>query len=336
MFQRLREDINSVFARDPAARNFLEVLTNYPGLHALMLHRLSHSLWKHNLKWLARTLSTIGRWLTGIEIHPGASIGRRFFIDHGMGVVIGETTVVGNDVTLYQGVTLGGTSWNKGKRHPTLEDGVIVGAGAKILGPFTVGTGAKIGSNAVVTKEVPAGATVVGIPGKVVKRAEPDTEPTLEVDPERRAAMCQKFGFDAYGISQDMPDPVAKSIQAMLDHMHAVDERINTMCQTLRKVDANYRSSQMPELRDEDFADMLEDLDCGAPQAPSSADGDSSADAPHSPDKAPERQKTPEQQKSSEKQESFEKKAGDKPSAADKGKQTADTLSDGDEPRENG
>ncbi|WP_417329097.1 serine O-acetyltransferase [Halomonas cupida] len=278
MFQRLREDIDSVFARDPAARNFLEVLTNYPGLHALLLHRLSHSLWKRNFKWVARTLSTLGRWLTGIEIHPGASIGRRFFIDHGMGVVIGETTVVGNDVTLYQGVTLGGTSWNKGKRHPTLEDGVIVGAGAKILGPFTVGAGAKVGSNAVVTKEVPAGATVVGIPGKIVKRTDPDSEPMLEVDPARREAMCQKFGFDAYGISQDMPDPVARSIQAMLDHMHAVDERIGGMCQTLRKLDANYRDGRMPELRDEDFADILDEVDRDCP--PISAHQPKTSDTP--------------------------------------------------------
>jgi len=265
MFQRLREDINSVFDRDPAARNFLEVLTNYPGLHALLLHRCGHWLWKKNLKWLARTLSTFSRWLTGIEIHPGATIGRRFFIDHGMGVVIGETAQVGDNVTLYQGVTLGGTSWNKGKRHPTLEDGVIVGAGAKILGPFTVGAGAKIGSNAVVTKEVPAGATVVGIPGKIVKRADPDVEEALDIDPARREAICQKFGFDAYGVSQDMPDPVARSMQAMLDHMHAVDERIERMCSTLRKLDANYRDGQLPALRDEDFADILDENDTGCP-----------------------------------------------------------------------
>ncbi|SEN04552.1 serine O-acetyltransferase [Halomonas caseinilytica] len=265
MFQRLREDINSVFARDPAARNFLEVLTNYPGLHALLLHRLSHWLWHRNLKWLARTLSTLGRWLTGIEIHPGASIGRRFFIDHGMGVVIGETAEVGDDVTLYQGVTLGGTSWNHGKRHPTLGDGVIVGAGAKILGPFTVGAGAKIGSNAVITKEVPVGATVVGIPGKVVQRNDPDKEETLQVDPERREAMCRKFGFDAYGVSQDMPDPVARSMQAMLDHMHAVDERIERMCSTLRQIDASFRDGHLPELRDEDFADILDDVDSCCP-----------------------------------------------------------------------
>ncbi|MDI5922388.1 serine O-acetyltransferase [Halomonas sp. LR5S13] len=265
MLERLREDINSVFARDPAARNFLEVLTNYPGLHALLIHRLSHWLWRKNLKWLARTLSTFSRWLTGVEIHPGATIGRRFFIDHGMGVVIGETAEVGDDVTLYQGVTLGGTSWNKGKRHPTLEDGVIVGAGAKILGPFSVGTGAKIGSNAVVTKEVPAGATVVGIPGKVVHRVDPDQGEELEVDPARREAMRRKFGFDAYGVSQDMPDPVARSIQAMLDHMHAVDERIERMCTTLRKVDASYRDGRLPELRDEDFADILADVDSCCP-----------------------------------------------------------------------
>ena len=263
MFQHLREDINSVFDRDPAARNFLEVLTNYPGLHALLLHRCGHWLWKKNLKWLALTLSTFSRWLTGIEIHPGATIGRRFFIDHGMGVVIGETALVGDNVTLYQGVTLGGTSWNKGKRHPTLGDGVIVGAGAKILGPFTVGAGAKIGSNAVVTKEVPPGATVVGIPGKIVKRADPDVEEALDVDPARREAICQKFGFDAYGVSQDMPDPVARSMQAMLDHMHAVDERIERMCSTLRKLDDNYRDGQLPALRDEDFADILDENDTG-------------------------------------------------------------------------
>lgn len=263
MFQRLREDINSVFDRDPAARNFLEVLTNYPGLHALLIHRCGHWLWNRNLKWLARTMSTFSRWLTGIEIHPGATIGRRFFIDHGMGVVIGETAKVGDNVTLYQGVTLGGTSWNKGKRHPTLEDGVIVGAGAKILGPFTVGAGAKIGSNAVVTKQVPPGATVVGIPGKIVKRADPDVEEALNIDPARREAICQKFGFDAYGISQDMPDPVARSMQAMLDHMNVVDERIERMCTTLRKLDASYRDGRLPELRDEDFAGILDESATG-------------------------------------------------------------------------
>ena len=285
MFQRLREDINSVFDRDPAARNFFEVLTNYPGLHALLLHRFNHWLWRKNAKWLARTLSTFSRWLTGIEIHPGATIGRRFFIDHGMGVVIGETAIIHDDVTLYHGVTLGGTSWHKGQRHPTLEDGVIVGAGAKILGPFTVGTGAKIGSNAVVTKEVPAGATVVGIPGKIVKRTDPDSEEALDIDPARREAIRQKFGFDAYGVSQDMPDPVARSMQAMLDHMHAVDERIERMCSTLSRLDASYREGRLPELRDEDFAEILDEADTGCPGV-GKRSTDTSTDSNTSPDDA--------------------------------------------------
>lgn len=249
MFARVREDIASVFHRDPAARNTFEVLTNYPGLHALLWHRLNHRLWKAGFKWLARTLSTLARWFTGIEIHPGAQIGRRFFIDHGMGVVIGETAVIGEDVTLYQGVTLGGTSWRHGKRHPTLGDRVVVGAGAKILGPFTVGDDAKIGSNAVVTKEVPAGATVVGIPGRVLVR----TGPAAPATDQRRADMAEKIGFDAYGLSEEMPDPVARSIRSMLDHMHAVDERIETMCRALRKVDADYEESALPKMQDEDF-----------------------------------------------------------------------------------
>ena len=143
MFKQIKEDIASVFDRDPAARNSFEILINYPGVHALIFYRMAHWLWQKELKFLARTLSQLARWFTGIEIHPGAQIGRRFFIDHGMGVVIGETAEIGNDVTLYQGVTLGGTSWQAGKRHPTLEDGVVVGAGAKVLGPFTVGKGAK-------------------------------------------------------------------------------------------------------------------------------------------------------------------------------------------------
>src|SRR5690606_18266528 len=168
MFARLKEDIQSVFHRDPAARNAIEVLTSYPGLHALLMHRCSHWLWNKGLKWLARFLSTVSRWLTGIEIHPGARIGRRFFIDHGMGGVIGDTAGIGDGVTLYQGGTRGGTSWSKGQRHPTLHNGGVVGAGATILGPFEVGENAKIGSNAVVTKAVPAGATVVGIPGRII------------------------------------------------------------------------------------------------------------------------------------------------------------------------
>lgn len=168
MFKNITEDIKSVFDRDPAARNIVEILVNYPGIHAIALHRISHMLWNKRLKFISRFISSFSRLITGIEIHPGAYIGRRFFIDHGMGVVIGETAEVGDDVTLYHGVTLGGTSWAKGKRHPTLGDGVIVGAGAKILGPIEIGKGAKIGSNSVVTKEIPDGATVVGIPGRIL------------------------------------------------------------------------------------------------------------------------------------------------------------------------
>src|SRR5919106_638788 len=168
MFSRLKEDIACVFERDPAARTAFEVLTAYPGLHAVLIHRVSHFLWTHRFRWFARMLSHIARWLTGIEIHPGAVIGRRFFIDHGMGVVIGETSEIGDDCTLYHGVTLGGTTWQKGKRHPTLKERVVIGAGAKVLGPITIGANARIGSNAVVVKNVPASATVVGVPGQIV------------------------------------------------------------------------------------------------------------------------------------------------------------------------
>ncbi len=168
MFARIKEDIQSVFHRDPAARNAIEVLTCYPGLHALLLHRASHWLWTNNLKWLARFLSTISRWFTGIEIHPGAKIGRRFFIDHGMGVVIGETCEIGDNVTIYQGVTLGGTGKEKGKRHPTIKDNVLISTGAKVLGSITIGENSKIGGGSVVLKDVPPNSTVVGIPGRVV------------------------------------------------------------------------------------------------------------------------------------------------------------------------
>ncbi|SEI11032.1 serine O-acetyltransferase [Pseudomonas asplenii] len=249
MFERLREDIQSVFHRDPAARNAFEVLTCYPGMHAIWLHRLSHWLWARNWKLLARVVSNFGRWLTGIEIHPGAKVGRRFFIDHGMGIVIGETAEIGNDVTIYQGVTLGGTSWNKGKRHPTLEDGVVVGAGAKVLGPFIVGAGAKVGSNAVVTKAVPPGATVVGIPGRIIMKADDEQE-------AKRKAMAEKLGFDAYGVSGDMPDPVARAIAQMLDHLQAVDGRLEGMCGALKDLGSNYCAKDLPELRCEGFAEV--------------------------------------------------------------------------------
>jgi serine O-acetyltransferase len=246
MFERLREDIQSVFHRDPAARNAFEVLTCYPGMHAIWLHRLSHYLWTLDWKWLARVVSNFGRWLTGIEIHPGATIGRRFFIDHGMGIVIGETAEIGDDVTLYQGVTLGGTSWNKGKRHPTLESGVVVGAGAKVLGPFTVGAGAKVGSNAVVTKAVPAGATVVGIPGRIIMKSDDEVE-------AKRKAIAEKLGFDAYGVSEDMPDPVARAIGQLLDHLQAVDARLEGMCGALNALGSDYCAKELPALRGEVF-----------------------------------------------------------------------------------
>jgi serine O-acetyltransferase len=251
MFERLREDIQSVFHRDPAARNAFEVLTCYPGMHAIWLHRLSGWLWRNELKWPARMVSNFGRWMTGIEIHPGAKVGRRFFIDHGMGIVIGETAEIGDDVTLYQGVTLGGTSWNKGKRHPTLESGVVVGAGAKVLGPFTVGAGAKVGSNAVVTKPVPAGATVLGIPGRIIVKSDDQAE-------AKRKAIAEKLGFDAYGVSEDMPDPVARAIGQLLDHLQAMDVRVEDMGRALKSLGGEYREKELPELRQEVFECMKE------------------------------------------------------------------------------
>ena len=220
MFDHLREDINVVFERDPAARTSWEVFTCYPGFHALVVHRLAHRLWVWELKWLARFLSHLSRWLTGIEIHPGARIGRRFFIDHGMGVVIGETAEIGDDCTLYHGVTLGGTSWNKGKRHPTLGKGVVVGAGAKILGPIMVGDGAKIGSNAVVVKEVPEGATAIGIPARIIEAQDPD----------------QAGRFAAYAVVRDLNDPLGKAIHELMDHGADNDRRIEHILLELRRL----------------------------------------------------------------------------------------------------
>ena len=228
LFRQIKEDIYSIFERDPAARNVFETLTCYPGLHAIMFHRVSHGLWNIHLKWAARFLAHIARWLTGIEIHPGAQIGRRFFIDHGLGVVIGETAEIGDDVTLYQGVTLGGTSTQEGKRHPTLGNGVVVGAGAKILGPFRVGDNARVGSNAVVLKEVPDSATVIGIPGRIVSRQDSQQE--------KRQKVAEKLGFDAYGLTSDMPDPVSLSINKMLDHIHLLDERMDELCGSVSRL----------------------------------------------------------------------------------------------------
>lgn len=253
----LREDIACVFERDPAARNTFEVLTTYPGVHAIIHYRIANWLWRKGLKWLARFLSTFSRWMTGIEIHPGATIGHRFFIDHGMGVVIGETAEIGNDCTLYHGVTLGGTSWKKGKRHPTLMDGVVVGAGAKVLGPITVGKDARIGSNAVVTKDVPDSVTVVGIPGRIIRKV----TPASDVQEERRREIAEKIGFDAYGMADDMPDPIARSIHNLMDHMHAVDNKIDTMCRALANLGDHTCSDALPELEKESFVSLHERLE---------------------------------------------------------------------------
>ncbi|MEN9480967.1 MAG: hypothetical protein RLZZ298_2362 [Pseudomonadota bacterium] len=206
----LREDLNCVFQRDPAARSTLEVLATYPGVHALLTHRFSHRLWQAGWRFPARFLSFLGRTLTNVDIHPGAAIGRRFFIDHGACVVIGETAEVGNDVTLYHGVTLGGTSWNKGKRHPTLADGVVVGAGAKILGPINIGARVRVGANSVVVKDVPADRTVVGVPGRIV---------------DTRAGITRLEN----GINLDhnvMPDPVAKSISCLIERIETMEKEL--------------------------------------------------------------------------------------------------------------
>jgi serine O-acetyltransferase len=252
MFRRLREDLASIRARDPAARSSWEVLTCYPGIHALALHRLAHAAWQHRLYWVGRFVSHVGRILTGIEIHPGAVLGRRVFIDHGMGVVIGETAEVGDDCTIYQGVTLGGTSLYRGtKRHPTLGKGVVVGAGAKVLGGFTVGDGAKVGSNAVVVKPVPAGATAVGNPARVL-------EPQ---DDERSAARAQKaeqIGFTAYGVTREMDDPLAKALHGLLDHAVETDRRLHEILHRLEL--AGIRLDEKVEPADSFDADRLSRL----------------------------------------------------------------------------
>ena len=237
MFRHLREDIASVFDRDPAARNTWEVLTCYPGLHAILLHRIAHALWQSGFKWTGRALSHWTRFLTGIEIHPGATIGRRFFIDHGMGVVIGETAEVGDDCTLYHGVTLGGTSWNKGKRHPTIGDRVVIGAGAKVLGPVVVGAGAKIGSNAVVVKDVPPMATAVGIPARIIQ------DSAAQVREEKAA----RLGFSAYAVSSRDDDPVAQAIHGLTDHTVKIDERIQALTGRLAELQARLEAAETRE-----------------------------------------------------------------------------------------
>ncbi|MGB7480996.1 MAG: serine O-acetyltransferase [Burkholderiaceae bacterium] len=236
MFTRIREDIANIMAHDPAARTAWEVVTCYPGLHAVVMHRWAHWCWLHDLKWLGRFVSHVARGLTGIEIHPGAVIGRRVFIDHGFGVVIGETAEIGDDCTIYQGVTLGGTSLHKGaKRHPTLERGVIVSAGAKVLGGFTIGEGAKIGSNAVVIKEVPAGATAVGIPARIIRK---------EAHNVREEAAARMFA--AYGVTPNGDDPLSKALHGLIDNAAAQEEQISKIVAALKT--AGIACEMLPEL----------------------------------------------------------------------------------------
>jgi serine O-acetyltransferase len=250
MFSRLREDVVSVQERDPAARSAWEVLTCYPGVHALALHRLAHAAWQRKLYWLGRFISHVGRILTGIEIHPAAVLGRRVFIDHGMGVVIGETAEVGDDCTIYQGVTLGGTSLYRGaKRHPTLGKGVVVGAGAKVLGGFTVGDGARVGSNAVVVKPVPAGATAVGNPARVL-----DPQDECGKD-DARARKAEQMGFSAYGVTREMDDPLAKALHGLLDHAVETDRRLQEILRRLEL--AGIRLDEKVEPADDFDADRL-------------------------------------------------------------------------------
>ncbi|MDT8317212.1 MAG: serine O-acetyltransferase [bacterium] len=229
MFSRIKEDVAVVFDRDPAARNIVEVLTCYPGIHALVIHRIAHRLWQADLKLIARFLSHVARFFTGIEIHPGATIGRRFFIDHGMGVVIGETAEIKDDVTIYHGVTLGGTSWRKEKRHPTIEDNVVIGAGAKILGPFTIGRNSMIGAGSVVVKAVPTDSTVVGVPGRVVYRdlAEGKMDHHL------------------------LPDPEAKAISCLFEQVKELEAKVNSMT-----VSSGKKASKKPVAKDKNMDDL--------------------------------------------------------------------------------
>ncbi|WP_201590733.1 serine O-acetyltransferase [Psychrobacter fozii] len=259
----LTEDIDAVFKRDPAARNSLEVILTYPGIHALILHRGAHCLWNNEQKLAARVISYGSRIITGIEIHPAAKIGKRFFIDHGVGVVIGETAEIGNDVTLYHGVTLGGVSWNNGKRHPTLEDGVTVGAGAKVLGPFTVGKNAKIGSNAVVVKPVPAGATMVGNAARMIsdhhdEKGNPIAEKSQDAKPQEKTASSKQAtardtAFQAYGIDPTSQDPVAEAFAKMLEHIQQSENRLDQLQAAMCKIDPNFCKKEYDKLCLEEF-----------------------------------------------------------------------------------
>ncbi len=245
VFKSLQEDIASIRSRDPAAHSTLEVILCYPGLHALIFYRLAHWCWRNGLRVLGRFISHLAKIVTGIEIHPGATIGRRFFIDHGTGVVIGETAIIGDDVTLYHGVTLGGTSLHKGKRHPTLEDGVIVGSGAQVLGPITVAKGARIGANAVVLTDVPPGVTMVGIPARMALRKPKPGE----------AEFC------AYGLADDnMPDPVARAIDSLRG-------QVDTLLQRVAELEAERHGAPRPQ----PAADDDDDDEAEPPQAASGA-----------------------------------------------------------------
>ncbi len=264
----LKEDIEAVFTRDPAARNSLEVILTYPGIHALVLHRGAHYLWQHDHKLSARIVSYGSRVLTSIEIHPAAKIGKRFFIDHGVGVVIGETAEIGDDVTLYHGVTLGGVSWNNGKRHPTLEDGVIVGAGAKVLGPFTVGKGAKIGSNAVVVKPVPAGATMIGDAARMIsdhhdEKGNPIVKTAKEIKATKKTSSTRASTFQAYGIEQSSQDPVAEAFAKMLGHIQQSENRLDQLQDAMCKLDPEFCKKDYDKLCLKDL-DVIGDSDMDA------------------------------------------------------------------------
>ena len=253
MLSRLRSDIQCILDRDPAARSTWEVITCYPGLHALILHRRAHWCWQHGLKWLGRFISHIARFLTGIEIHPGARIGERVFFDHAMGVVVGETAEIGDGCTIYQGVTLGGTALYKGaKRHPTLGRNVVVGAGAQVLGGFTVGDGAKVGSNAVVTKPVPAGATAVGNPARIIQA-------DLDV---KREEVASKMGFSAYGVTQN-DDPLSQALRGLIDNASSQDHQIALLWKAIETLQKSQAANCVPAdaARQEHFeADRLNEL----------------------------------------------------------------------------
>ena len=229
MFDTIKEEIQVVFERDPAARSTLETIFTCPGFQAILFHRFNHWLWQKKLFLLARMTAHMSRFLTGIEIHPGATIGQRFFIDHGMGIVVGETSEIGDNCSIYHGVTLGGTTWQKGKRHPTLEDDVIIGAGAKVLGPITIGEGSRIGCNAVVVNDTPPCSTVVGVPGHVIVKRDDKNKSA------QREAMAKKIGFTAYAESKDMPDPIQNALDSILDHMHKTDQELEELKKKLKE-----------------------------------------------------------------------------------------------------